>query len=101
MVKRSLLDLVRIKYPVIQAPMAGGPTTSELVAAVSNAGGLGMIGAGYMKPNQIREQIREINQVTDRPFGVNLFVPSPYQSDEAVLEQARIWLQPFKEQQCC
>ncbi len=98
MVKSGLTNLIGVKYPVIQAPMAGGPTTTELVAAVSNAGGLGMIGAGYMKSDQIREQIREIKQLTGRPFGVNLFVPTPYKNDEEALEKARDWLEPFKEQ---
>ncbi|MGG5254018.1 NAD(P)H-dependent flavin oxidoreductase [Neobacillus sp. SM06] len=97
MVNRGLTSLLGVNYPVIQAPMAGGPTTTELVAAVSNAGGLGMIGAGYLKPDQIREQIREIKQLTGQPFGVNLFVPTPYKNDETVLEKARHWLEPFKE----
>jgi nitronate monooxygenase len=57
--------------------MAGGPSTPELVAAVSNAGGLGSLGAGYMAPDAIRSAIRRIRQLTDKPFAVNLFVPEP------------------------
>ncbi|MCC3377867.1 nitronate monooxygenase, partial [Cohnella sp. REN36] len=60
-------------YPIIQAGMAGGPTTAELVAGVSRAGGLGTLGAAYMEPEAIRETIRAIRTMTDRPFGVNLF----------------------------
>jgi nitronate monooxygenase len=68
-----------IEHPIVQAPMAGGPTTPELVAAVSNAGGLGSLGAAYLPPETLREQVREIRSLTERPFGVNLFVPSPFE----------------------
>jgi nitronate monooxygenase len=68
-------EILNINYPLIQAGMAGGVTTPELVAAVSNAGGLGTLGAGYMTPEQMRDAIRQIRAKTDRPFGVNLFVP--------------------------
>lgn len=68
-----MLQKLGIEYPVIQAPMAGGPTTPELVAAVSNAGGLGSLGAAYLTPSQITEAIRQIRLLTDRPFNVNLF----------------------------
>jgi len=53
--------------------MGGGPTTPELVAAVSNAGGLGSLGAAYLTPDQITEAIRRIRALTDKPFNVNLF----------------------------
>ncbi len=62
-----------IEHLVIQAPMGGGPTTPELVAAVSNAGGLGSLGAAYLTPDQITEAIRRIRALTDKPFNVNLF----------------------------
>lgn len=71
----SLTELLSIKYPVLQAGMAGGPTTPSLIAAVSNAGGLGILGAGYMTPDQIRSAILEIRNQTSQPFGVNLFIP--------------------------
>lgn len=74
----SVTKLLNIQYPIIQAPMAGGVTTPELVASVSNAGGLGMVGAGYMEPWQLRNQIMEIKKLTDRPFGVNLFIPPEF-----------------------
>ncbi|MEJ8543768.1 NAD(P)H-dependent flavin oxidoreductase [Brevibacillus borstelensis] len=64
-----------IDLPIIQAGMAGGTTTPELVAAVSQAGGLGTLGAGYMSGEQIRAAIRAIRELTDKPFGVNLFIP--------------------------
>lgn len=64
------------EHPVIQAPMAGGPSTPELVAAVGDAGGLGFLAAGYKTPEAMYEQIRSLRRLTARPFGVNLFVPA-------------------------
>ncbi|MBM7655467.1 NAD(P)H-dependent flavin oxidoreductase [Neobacillus cucumis] len=69
----KLCKILGIAYPVIQAGMAGGPTTVELVASVSNAGGLGTLGAAYMKPEEIRTAIRKIKEQTSKPFAVNLF----------------------------
>jgi nitronate monooxygenase len=63
--------------PLILAPMAGGPTTPELVAAVSNAGGLGFLAAGYLSAQALGERIAATRALTERPFGVNLFVPGP------------------------
>ena len=68
----QLCRLLGIRYPIIQAPMAGA-TTPALAAAVSNAGGLGMLGAAYQTPEQIVESIAETRRLTDLPFGVNLF----------------------------
>jgi nitronate monooxygenase len=74
---------LNIKYPIFQAPMAGGPSTPALVAAVSNAGGLGNLGAGYLTPEQIRTAIKQTRELTDQPFGVNLFVfNQPEESEE-------------------
>ncbi len=69
----ELLKLLNIENPIIQGPMGGGPSTPELVAAVSNAGGLGSLGAAYQTPDQIRDTIRRIRSLTSRPFNVNLF----------------------------
>lgn len=66
--------------PIVGAPMAGGSTTPELVAAVSNAGGLGMLAAGYYSPEQIKADVLAVLKLTDKPFGVNLFAPT--ESDE-------------------
>jgi nitronate monooxygenase len=60
-------------YPIIQAPMGGGPSTPELVAAVSNAGGLGSLGSPYLTPDQITDAIRQVRALTDKSFNVNLF----------------------------
>lgn len=89
---------LNIKYPIIQAGMAGGVTTPELVAAVSNTGGLGTLGAGYMNPEQMRESIRKIKQLTDEPFSVNLFIPENPDVSEEEIEKANEWLRPFRDE---
>ena len=67
----------KIRIPIIQAPMAGsGINTPELVAAVCNAGGLGCIAGAYLGKDSIAAQIRRVRELTDLPFGANLFAPS-------------------------
>ena len=61
--------------PIVGAPMAGGPTTPALVAAVGNAGGLGTLAAGYLTAEQLAPLLVEVESLTDRPYGVNLFLP--------------------------
>ena len=70
----SFLKKLGIENAIMQGPMGGGPSTPELVAAVSNAGGLGSLGAAYLSPDQLTDAIRRIRALTDRPFQVNLFV---------------------------
>jgi nitronate monooxygenase len=69
--------LLGTRYPIVQAPMAGGFTTPELVAAVSNAGALGSLGGAVLPPDELRDAIAAIRRLTDRPFAVNLFAPLP------------------------
>lgn len=69
-------ELLGTRYPIVQAPMAGS-TTPELVAAVSNAGALGSFGAAWTEPDELGATIRRIRELTDRPFGINLFVWPP------------------------
>ena len=83
-----VIDTLQIKYPIIQAGMAGAITTPELVAAVSNSGGLGTLGAGYMSPEQIREAIYTIS-LTDKPFGVNLLLTKEIQIEEEKINLAK------------
>jgi nitronate monooxygenase len=68
------MDL-NLAHPIIQAPLAGGGDTPNLVAAVSNAGGLGFIGAAYLTPDQINAASATVRGLTERPFGINLFAP--------------------------
>jgi len=77
MVATSLMQRIGITHPIIQAPLAGGGDTPALVAAVSNAGGFGFIGAAYLTPNQIREVAADVRTRTSRPFVINLFAPQP------------------------
>lgn len=96
--KNKVTQALNIKYPIIQAGMAGGITTPELVAAVSNSGALGNIGAGYMSPKQLRQQIKKIKQLTNKPFGVNLFIPESPEVSEEAIHKANEWLKPFREE---
>lgn len=76
-----------IKHPVIQAPMAGGPTTAELVSRISNLGGLGSVGAGYLSADALSDHIRRIKEGTQKPYSVNIFVneiPENYNISERV-----------------
>ena len=72
-----LSERLGIRYPIIQAPMAGGPGTPQLVAAVSNAGGYGVLGMAGRNPDFIREEMRKVKSLTDKPFGVDLLAASP------------------------
>ncbi len=75
--------LCGLGVPVVQAPMAGGPSTPELAAAVNRAGGLGFLAAGYLTPERLRSDIERLRELTDRPFGVNVFVGGAHPGDPA------------------
>ncbi|WP_202615224.1 nitronate monooxygenase, partial [Escherichia coli] len=77
---QHLPRLLNIRYPIIQAPMAGVSTPS-LAAAVSNAGGLGSLGLGASTVTQAQALIEQTRQLTDRPFNVNLFCHTPSRRD--------------------
>lgn len=94
----ELTEILQIKYPIIQAPMAGGPSTPELVAAVSNSGGLGSLGAGYMSPAEMQAAIREIRTLTDRPFAVNVFILDALSITRQQLEAGSQYLQPYRDE---
>ncbi|RKQ34596.1 NAD(P)H-dependent flavin oxidoreductase [Oceanobacillus halophilus] len=96
MLPNKITDLFKIKYPIIQAPMAGGITTEQLVAAVSNHGGLGMIGAGYMSSESLKTLIREVKKSTEQPFGVNVFVPDEFEVSQQDVNAAKQTLQPYQ-----
>lgn len=69
-----LCDRLGIRLPIIQAPMAGGPSTPELAAAVSQAGALGSLGCAYIQPEAMQRDAEAVRARTDMPFNVNLFV---------------------------
>jgi nitronate monooxygenase len=81
-----LLD--RLTVPIVLAPLAGGPSTPQLAAAVSNAGGLGFLAAGYLSAEALREQITRARSLTTAPLGVNIFVPGSPAQPEAVASYA-------------
>lgn len=72
-----ICKMLNIKYPIFQGGMAW-IGTAELASAVSNAGGLGLIGAGHMPPDVLRAEIRKCKGWTDKPFGVNVMLMSPF-----------------------
>ncbi|MDA0140469.1 NAD(P)H-dependent flavin oxidoreductase [Solirubrobacter deserti] len=74
---------MELDLPIVGAPLAGGPSTPQLAAAVSEAGGLGFLAAGYLTADALAEKLAATRALTDRPFGVNLFVPGP-RADPAV-----------------
>jgi nitronate monooxygenase len=80
--KRGEKMLHTLSVPIIQAPMAGGVSTPALAAAVSEAGGLGFLAGGYKTAEEMRQEIVALRALTDRPFGVNVFVPSENDVDE-------------------
>ncbi|MQR97160.1 nitronate monooxygenase [Fictibacillus phosphorivorans] len=77
-----ICSMLNIKYPIIQAGMAGGPTTPELIAEVSEAGALGTLGAGYLAPQQIKSALESIQKLTRSPIAVNLFLPETTDMDK-------------------
>ncbi len=77
----------QLNRPIVVAPMAGGPSTAELVAAVCTAGGTGFLAAGYKTAVAMEREVVATRELTDRPFGVNLFVahePSQRRDEAAV-----------------
>ena len=86
---------LQLSRPIVQAPMAGGPSSPQLVAAVSNAGGLGSFACGMISPQQMREGVSQIRSLTSKPFAMNLFVlPESVQPDAEALNASKKWLEP-------
>lgn len=85
-----------LRLPLVQAPMAGGPTPPALVAAVSNAGALGFLAAAAFAPEKIASEVAAIRALTERPFGVNLFVLDPANPEEAVVRRALSAIDPLR-----
>jgi nitronate monooxygenase len=88
----SLGDLT---IPIVGAPMAGGPSTPALAAAVTDAGGLGSLPAGYLTPTAFADSIAAARLLTSGPLGVNLFVPQPCAASQAELDTYRDRLVPL------
>ena len=86
--KTRITELLGIKYPIIQGAMAW-VSLPPLVAAVSNAGGLGILGAAFMRPDELKENIKEVKNLTSKPFAVNLVPENPEleQLMDVIIEQ--------------
>jgi nitronate monooxygenase len=88
------MDDVLPETKIVLAPLAGGPSTPELAAAVSDAGGLGFLGGAYLTAEQLRDQIDSTRGLTSRPIGVNLFVLREQPVDDIALEAYASELEP-------
>ena len=90
----SILDHLGVTTPTMAAPMAGGPSTPQLVAAAGAAGSFGFLAAGYRTPQQLADQITHTRVLTGR-FGVNLFAPNPVPVDPRAFRSYAAALQPI------
>jgi nitronate monooxygenase len=76
-----------LAQPIVGAPLAGGPSTPELAAAVSNAGGLGFLAAGYLTPDTVAGQIARVQELTEDRYGLNIFCLADRTVDPDALER--------------
>jgi nitronate monooxygenase len=88
--KTSLCRMLGIEHPIVAAPMGPDLTGPESVAAVSNAGGLGILQAQFCAPSLFREQIHRVRALTDQPFGVNLLLHFPVEDQVAVCLEEKV-----------
>src|SRR5262245_56577783 len=98
--KTALCHMLGIEYPIVAAPMGPDLTGPETVAAVSNAGGLGILQAQFCAPLLFRDEIHRVRALTDKPFGVNLLLHFPVEDHVAVCLEERVpvlslfWVDP-------
>lgn len=96
---KKFSEINNIKCPaIIQAPMAGGITTPELVAEVSNAGGLGSFATGYLTTDEVFKKIQKIKQLTDKPFSANIFIPNTPKENSDSIRHYIIKLNSFRKE---
>src|SRR5262252_3434762 len=88
--RTGFCDLLGIEHPIIAAPMGPDMTGPELVAAVSNAGGLGILQAQFCSPPAFRQEIRRVRALTAKPFGVNLLLHFPVEDQVAICLEERV-----------
>jgi nitronate monooxygenase len=82
-----MFEIRELARPIVQAPMAGGISTPKLAAAVSDAGGLGFLAAGYREPEAVAAEVAELRGLTERPFGLNIFAAAGEPAVPAVVEE--------------
>ena len=94
-----LTEKLGIEIPILLAPMAGGPTTPELVTAVSEGGGFGQFGAAYLDGDAIRHMAKTLKASSNKSFGINLFIPEdpPFTGEQAAAakEAVRKYFEQF------
>lgn len=95
-IRTWLSERLGLRYPILQAPMAGGPTTPELVAAVGGAGALGAFGFAYTEPSAMRAQVEAARAIARVPLHINLFVdPAPPPPSRSAVDAALNALKPM------
>jgi nitronate monooxygenase len=94
---REFSSVLGMTTPIVLAPMAGGPSTPALAAAVTNAGGLGSLGAAYTSPQNITEDIGRVRELTQGKFAVNLFSPQGMEPLKGNVAAAEEFLGPYHE----
>jgi nitronate monooxygenase len=94
----TFLTKLGVRLPILQAPMAGGPDTPALAAAVSQAGGLGSLGCGYLAPEAIDAAVGKTRALTARPFALNLFVRADAPDDLAAVDRVAPILAGFRKE---
>ncbi len=88
MIRTAFTELVGIEHPVVSAGMGGGHTSGELIGEVSEAGGLGVIGASFLSPDEVRELTVRARDLTAKPIGINLLLHATEERVDEVLELA-------------
>jgi nitronate monooxygenase len=88
--KTNLCHVLGIEHPIIAAPMGPDLTGPELVAVVSNAGGLGILQAQFCSPPVFRQEVRRVRALTAKPFGVNLLLHFPVEDQVAICLEERV-----------
>ena len=88
--KTNLCHVLGIEHPIIAAPLGPDLTGPDLVAAVSNAGGLGILQAQFCLPPVFRQEIRRVRALTAKPFGVNLLLHFPVEDQVAICLEERV-----------
>src|SRR5919106_3370828 len=86
------------RYPIVQGPMGGGASTPELVAAVSNAGGLGSLGCYHLEPSAIVHAAEDIRRLTAEPFALNLWIPREQEDSGGEAFRALARIQPYRDE---
>src|SRR5437763_14482337 len=86
MIRTAFTELLGVEHPVVSAGMGGGHTGAELVGRVSEAGGLGVLGASFVPPTELEEMVRRARELTTKPIGINLLLHATEDRVDEVLD---------------